>query len=238
MENITIDYCFTLADGSKREFNIELAGENLGLIQNLPTPLPEWTALDFHQCPNCPLEKKRSPHCPLAVSLVEIVNRFNDILSFEQVHLDVKTKERIVSQDMSAQRGLSSLMGLVIATSGCPHTDFLKPMARFHLPLANKEETLYRATSMYLLGQYMCKKNGGNGCLELDGLSHIYNNLQVLNGSVSRRLNAVTKTDASLNAIIILDVFTNTLPRSIEKSLKEIEFLFSAFLKGQQQSAD
>ena len=92
MENITIDYCFTLADGSKREFNIELAGENLGLIQNLQTPLPEWTALDFHQCPNCPLEKTSSPHCPLAVSIVDIVNRFDDILSFEQVHLDVKTK--------------------------------------------------------------------------------------------------------------------------------------------------
>jgi hypothetical protein len=234
MENITVTYCFTLADGSKRNFDLKLGGEHFGLIQNALDPLPQWTELDFHQCPHCPLKITDSPHCPLSVSIADIVNRFDDIISFEQIHLDVITHERVISQDMSAQRGLSSLLGLVIATSGCPHTAFFKPMARFHLPLANKEETLYRATSMYLLAQYFLKKNGGNGRLELEGLSQIYNDLQVLNTAVSQRLKSVTKTDVSLNAIIILDVYTNTLPRSIEKSLKEIEYLFSAFFNRKQ----
>jgi hypothetical protein len=40
-----------------------------------------------------------------------------------------------------------------VATSGCRYTAYFKPMARFHLPFANEEETAYRAISMYLLSQ-------------------------------------------------------------------------------------
>jgi hypothetical protein len=34
----------------------------------------------------------------------------------------------------------------------------VKPMARFHLPLASEEETIYRATTMYLLAQYFLRE--------------------------------------------------------------------------------
>ena len=37
-----------------------------------------------------------------------------------------------------------------MALSGCPVLEQLKPMARFHLPFASVEETIYRAASMYL----------------------------------------------------------------------------------------
>ena len=57
-----------------------------------------------------------------------------------------------------------------MATSGCPHMDFFKPMARFHLPLANAEETVYRATSMYLLAQYFLQREGKEADMELEGL--------------------------------------------------------------------
>jgi hypothetical protein len=45
-------------------------------------------------------------------------------------------------------------MGLLIAGSSCPYTHFFKPMARFHLPFANKDETLWRAAATYLLARY------------------------------------------------------------------------------------
>ena len=42
-----------------------------------------------------------------------------------------------------------------MATAGCPWTDRLRPMARFHLPFANEAETVYRSVSMYLLSREM-----------------------------------------------------------------------------------
>ena len=53
-----------------------------------------------------------------------------------------------------------SLIGIYMVTSGCPIMDKLRPMARFHLPFASTEETIYRAISTYLLGQYFLEQKG------------------------------------------------------------------------------
>jgi len=65
-------------------------------------------------------------------------------------------------------------MGLVIATSGCPHTLFLKPMARFHLPLASVTETIYRASAMYLTAQYFLKQDGKEVDFSLNNIRKIF----------------------------------------------------------------
>ena len=121
------------------------------------------------------------------------------------------------------------MMGLVIATSGCPHAAFFKPMARFHLPLASKEETIFRATSMYLLAQYFLNQSGKSADLELKELSMIYDNMQVVNLAIAERLRAATITDSSINAIVILDNYAKSLPFAIEKSLQDIRYLFASY---------
>jgi len=121
-------------------------------------------------------------------------------------------------------------MGFVIAVSGCPHTAFFKSMARFNLPLSTKEETVYRATSTYLLAQYFLKKMEQKADLELDGLKQIYQNIMVINTSVAERLRAASKTDSSINAIILLNVYANAIPFVIEESLEEISYLFKPYL--------
>lgn len=88
------------------------------------------------------------------------------------------TTERTVSAETSAQQGLGSLLGLIMATSGCPHTVFFKPMARFHLPFSNESETIYRAVSMYLLSQYFTTREGAPIDAGLDGLRDIYDKIQ------------------------------------------------------------
>jgi len=208
---------------------LRLDVQRLELLGNNPENLPPWTNLDFHQCPNCPLTPQTHPHCPLATSLVNIVKRFESTLSYDEIHLEVVTEERSVFHDTTAQKGIGSLMGLVIATSACPHTAFFKPMARFHLPLANKEETIYRATSMYLLAQYFLKKQGHNADFDLKGLTKIYKNVQTINIAIANRLRAATETDSSVNALIFLDIFAKSLPYIIEESLEEIRHLFTPF---------
>ena len=230
MGTITIQYCFRLAEDAQEIFDLRLDAENLELVGNIPEILPTWTNLDFHQCPNCPLSISTYSHCPVAVNIVNIVKRFDGILSYDKIYIDVTTEERCISQYTTAQRGISSLMGLVIATSGCPHTIFFKPMARFHLPLASEEETMYRAMSMYLLAQYFLKKEGKEADFELEGLKEIYNNIQLVNIAIAKRLRAATETDSSVNALIMLDTYAKALPYFIEEALEEIRYLFTPYL--------
>ena len=163
MDHILFKYCFRLPGGTEEIFPLELDAQSLELITDILCDPPQWTLLDFHQCPHCPLTPRKSTTCPLMANLANIVSRFDNILSYDEIDLEVIMDMRRVSNRTTAQRGLSSLMGFVIASSGCPHTHFFKPMVRFHLPLASEEETIYRAVSMYLLAQYFLRKDGRDG---------------------------------------------------------------------------
>ena len=229
MNTIVIKYCFRFPDNSSEEFKLELNPLNLELTGNIPQSLPKWTKLDFHQCPHCPLDVGTDPYCPLAANIVNIVLRFNGLISYDKIWVDVITQERRITQYTTAQKAISSMMGFVIATCGCPHTAFFKAMGRFHLPLASNEETLFRATSMYLLAQYFLKMEGHPAKLELEGLTKIYRNMQIVNVAIANRLRSTSISDSSINAIVILDNFAKSLPHAIEKSLKDLRHLFLPF---------
>jgi hypothetical protein len=226
---LSIAYTFRRDDGREDKFALTLDPQTLLLTGNEPAEVPPWTALGFHQCPNCPLAAAEHPQCPLALNLVNIVRSFDGLVSYAKIDLTVVTGERTVHQETTAQVAISSFMGLVIATSGCPHTVYLRPMARYHLPLASRDETIYRATSMYLLAQYFVKKAGGRAELELEGLSRIYQEMGTVNIAVAKRLREASRSDSSVNAIVVLDAYGKTVGMVIEDSLQQIEPLFAAF---------
>lgn len=231
METVTIQYYFTFPDGSQENIDLCLNAENLELLG--PTTrkeFPAWTKLIFHQCLNCPLTPDTHPYCPVALNILNLVRRFDRFISYEEVHMVVITDERIVSQATTAQKALSSLMGVVIANSGCPHTTFFRPMARFHLPLASVEETIFRATSMYLLSQYFLKQEGRTADLDLNGLQRIYDDIHVVNRAMAERLRYASSTDLSANAVILLDLYAQAFPHAFSKTLHNIRHLFTPFL--------
>jgi len=228
----SIEYRFSFADGTQDTFLLQFDEENLTLLlEDLPDPLPKWAELCFYQCPNCPLLPAESPYCPFAARIANIVRRFDKFMSYDKVHMTVVTRERTISQDTSAQQGVSSLLGLVIANSGCPHTAFFRPMAHFHQPLANVEETIFRAASMYLLSQYFAKQEGRKASLELDGLEEIYQNIHVVNIAMANRLRAAGSSDLPANAVILLDLYALDFPHRIEKILEGLRHLFTPFLE-------
>jgi len=231
MESIKIRYHFKLSDNRDEVIDLHLDAKTLDLMNEIPAQLPSWTNLDFHRCPNCLLTVKSHSNCPVAIHLVKLLKVFEELLSYDTIHVDIITPQRIISRETSAQKGVSSLMGLIMATSGCPHMDFFKPMARFHLPLASVEETIYRATSMYLLAQYFLRKEGKDADLELEGLKRIYRNIQLINVSMAERLRAITDKDVALNSLTILDIFAQTLPFAIEESLEDVRYLFTAYFQ-------
>jgi hypothetical protein len=231
MKTINIRYLFRLPDNREEVIDVHLDPQSLDLLNDVPANMPYWTTLDFHQCPNCLLTVKSNPQCPVAVHFVKLLGIFQNLLSYDVIHVDITTPQRVTSRETTAQKGVSSLMGLIMATSGCPHMDFFKPMARFHLPLANAEETIYRATSMYLLAQYFLRREGKEADMELEGLKKIYSNIQIINESMAERLRAISEKDVALNSLIILDVFGQTLTFVIEDSLEEVRYLFEPYFK-------
>jgi hypothetical protein len=229
---LNIQYRLHFTDDSERLFELHLDRQTLQLIPADANEYPSWTTLDNHRCPHCPLDAKTHPHCPAACAITDIVSVSDDQFSYTQVNVEVRTPERLVTAETTLQRAVSSLIGLALATSGCPHTAFFKPMARFHLPFASEEETIYRATSMYLLAQYFRRKQGDEADMDLSGLAEIYRNLQVVNMHMARRLRAASDKDATVNAVVILDMFAKALPYTIDESLQEIRYLFSSYLDG------
>lgn len=230
METISIEYSFTLANGSKEVFDLQLDPKSLSLRGITHENLPSWTKLEFHQCSHCPLTKDTYPRCPLSVNLVKIVERFGRLISYDEIQVEVLTEERHVTQKIAAHEGISSLMGLVIATSECPHTDFFKPMARFHLPFATHEETIWRAIGTYLITQYFLNVQGKGIDLRLDGLTKIYDNIEILNAAIVKRLRDASKEDSTINALIHLDIFAKLLAPGLQESLNILQKIFTPFL--------
>lgn len=230
MKTLDFSYIFTLEDQKKEIFNLHLDSETLKLITTLPPSLPEWVQLDFHQCPHCPLDVKHSPNCPVALNLLGITQRFDQLLSYDYVHIHVDTQDRSISQDTTVQRGLSSLLGLLMATSGCPLMDFFKIMARFHLPFASTEETIWRAISTYMLAHYFLKKENVTFEFDFQNLSDIYTQIQLVNRTMAERLRKACQQDSMVNALILLDLFAKEIVPVIEESLDEIRQYFLPLL--------
>lgn len=224
-------YIFKRPDAAPESFDVHLDSDTLAVDQPLPDPLPDWTRLDHHQCPHCPLDPATTRHCPLAARLVHINEALSSLVSHEPMTVEVQTPERTVTRTTTAQQGISALMGLLIPGSGCPHTRFFRPMARFHLPFASEEETIYRAASMYLLAQYFVDRDGGEADMDLSGLDGIYRNIQQVNNHIARRLRDASENDSTVNAVVLLDMFARTLPFVIEESVEELRHLFRPFLE-------
>lgn len=225
-----IEYIFTLPDGSREVFLFQLDSATLELQGTRPLFLPTWTELGNHRCANCPLNPATHSHCPLAATLVPVVHRLDGLLSWDQIRIEVVSAERTISQQTSAQRAIGSMLGLINSVSGCPHLAYFRPMARFHLPFATREETVYRATSMYLLAQYFRAHSGQAPDFDLHGLQQIYHNVQTVNADMVARLRHATESDYMVNAVVFLDLYAIAVQQTIVAQLDEIRHWFDHYL--------
>jgi len=230
MNPIVVEYRFQLEDEQEYVYGFEIDAQTLQVINDKSEDLPSWTQLANHQCPNCPLDNKRVPTCPAALNMVGLVSRFDQLLSHDKAKVLVNTAERTISSDTTIQHGVCSLMGLLMAASNCPLTAFFKPMARFHLPFASTDETIWRATSTYVLSQYFLCREGRDPDLVFKGLSRMYNEIQTVNIAFAKRLRSACRQDPMVNAIILLDMFAKSMPSAIEESLEELQHLFLPLL--------
>jgi len=230
-EKMTIKYCFHFSGEKKLTYDFCLDQETANFRPAVHASPPDWAILSRHQCPHCPLQEKDVLYCPVAADISVLAKDWAKIISYDQVKLDVTFNRRIVSSETSAQQALSSLLGLIMATSDCPFTQFFRPMARFHLPLASQEETTFRAVSTFLIAQYYLKKDGEFVTDEnLDGLREIYENMEIINCHIAERLRDAMDEDATLNALVLLDCFAKVFPFYVEEVLDHMRTTFEPSL--------
>jgi hypothetical protein len=226
---VSFRYKFSFDNGEKKEFDIVLNESSLEIVSEPHREIPDWAKLDYFPCENCPLIGKVE-YCPVAVNLANFVESFQDIVSYENATMSVETLERTYVKETSVQKGLSSVIGIVMVTSNCPVMDELRPMTRFHLPFATTQETLFRAISYYLTRQYFVMMEGNEPDWKLEKLIEIYKEVSAVNLGISKRIAQASQKDANVNAIVILHSFGDSIGFFIENGLKEMKYLFEKYL--------
>ncbi|MBI4342740.1 MAG: MBL fold metallo-hydrolase [Candidatus Omnitrophica bacterium] len=235
---LTFHYTFTFDDGQAKRFTISLNPDTLELIPAKRDAFPNWTALTHCQCSNCPLNNDREMRCPAAVGLIDLVDTFGRSLSTEQVSVSIETEARNYTKRALLPEAVSSLIGILMVTSGCPVMAKLRPMVRFHLPFATLDETRFRVISMYLLAQYFAEKHGKAPDWDLKELPKLYEEIHAVNLEFFKRLSEMEIEDANLNAIVRLDTFGQSVSFTIDSQLLEdLDRVFESYLSAPQGSS-
>ena len=226
----TVRYYFELPGNVTHDFAFDLNTETFQ-VETGPRPhQPEWTKLGYQQCRHCPLSD--AEYCPVAANICNIILPMGATISFETVTCRVVMEERTSLTTTSAQEALRSLMQFVISASSCPHTDFLKPLARFHVPFASLEEVVSRLASTYLLFQYFRKEQGHEFDHGLNGLYEFCKNFEIIGMAMAERLKAETLAgDAGPNALVILHGFSQFIQIYIDHHLDIIRPAFEPALQ-------
>ncbi|PXA03169.1 hypothetical protein DDZ13_13170 [Coraliomargarita sinensis] len=210
-----VRYSFKLAKA--REVVFDVATEPHELDQS--HDFPEWARLGFEQCACCPLKEKDCAYCPAAKQINEVMESFADHDSTESVKVTVKTAERTYYEECDLQVGINSMLGLMMATSGCPVLKPLGAMASFHIPFCTTRETLHRTVGSYLIQQYFKQLKGDVPDWEMKELKELYDLLEGLNRDFSKRIQKSSCSDAVSNAVVMFFATSVVVASSLDQQL-------------------
>ena len=218
MDNIT--YNLKLKDGKEYTFDVDIDRQDRREETNKETH-SFWIQLSYNQCSNCPLQASTHTYCPSALDLEEIAKKFADIISTERADVWVHTKNRSFFKNCDVQEALKSIFGLIMASGSCPILSRLKPLAHFHLPFADLEETVHRLVGTYLIKQHLIFREGKNDPdWDLKGVEKLYSELEIVNVHFIYRLRDASKKDASSNALYIFVTLTGLIAMDINKAIE------------------
>ncbi|MCG2579522.1 MAG: hypothetical protein KA296_01485 [Marinobacter sp.] len=214
---MNVNYCFRFQDGRQVDFKVT------SQPAEVVSPLPSWARLEHCQCSNCPLKPEDSPHCPAATEILPVVTAFQADEAYQKVDVSVTDERRTYSKSTSLEEALRSLLGLKMATSGCPVLGELKSMAVHHLPFASTDEFIMRSVSHYLLQQYFAKRNHKEPDWELQGLVERNQRLQLVNQALWQRIHSVCEGDSNLKALLNFFSMASSVSFSLESQLRKLE---------------
>ena len=208
------------------EISIDLDPATLLCVSPPVLDLP-WTELAYNQCSNCPLKTSEVKTCPLAGRIAPVVTALADLTSTDEVSYEVEVGTEVTfSGKATAQAIGGAVLGLLCASSGCPHTKFMRQMSWFHRPLSSKDEVMFRLLGNYLISEYFKHAEGLEADFNLSGLIDDYANLSIVNRALADRVRAGSTCDAVINAIVMLDVFTMSVPLAVKSKFKSLRKVY------------
>lgn len=210
-----ISYYFRLASGNEHRFDVDFERPAAS------GPLPDWTLLETDKCDNCPLASGPGVRCPAAADLVPVIERFSALASVDNIDVRVVNAQYESRKHTDTQTALSALMGLILATSGCPILSRMRPLAHTHLPFSSDTEMVYRIAAMHLFDCFLSGKTP-----DLNGLGDFFADIDKLNKAFAQRIKRATQRDASINALVVLHARSMLASLSIDDRLDEIRGWF------------
>jgi hypothetical protein len=215
MNDGAVRYIFQLQD---QEVTFDVETDPHGVESD--AEFPDWARLEHRQCACCPLKTSDCKYCPVATRMHGLLEAFSDNKSTERVEVTVETPARNYSHECDLQVGINSLMGLMMATSGCPVLKELGAMASFHIPFCSTRETLHRTVGSYLTKQYFVQLDGGAPDWQLKHLKELYEVLEGLNQDFSKRIKDSSSSDAVSNAVIMFFATSVVVASSLDQQLQ------------------
>jgi hypothetical protein len=223
-------YKFNFQDQISVSFEIKINHQSLLIENDVSHSNKSWTRLENFKCPNCPLNEAEIEYCPLAKNLAGVLDFFNNLPSYREAKVSVETNERITYKQTTVQVGVGSLIGIIMASSGCPVIGVLRPLVRFHLPFASLEETEYRVFSTYVFAQYFKYITGDKPDWDLSKLKAAYEQIQIVNKNIVNKLSDVELNDTSRNAVVTLSSFAEYIIFNLEdKEYIHLKDVFNSF---------
>lgn len=224
MDKRIYTYHFKDKDDGDLTYEVAVDGETFQLIEDADEGLPSWTDLKYQQCEHCPLKADEHPSCPVAKNVHKLISTFESTKSIEVCEVLVEVPERVYSKHTDIQTGLGSLFGLIMASSACPSLEFLRPMARFHLPFATMKETIFRSMGNILIKFYLdgdISKQEVNATL-MAKYAEVNNVNNFLIKRIEHLINRKEAGDADQNAIVVLDTLAVLLTMELGSNMKSL----------------
>jgi hypothetical protein len=221
---IQYHYVIQTRSGVVRSLTVMLDPESLRLLEPEGGWVrPAWAELKFNQCSACPLDASTVTHCPAALALAPLVKLGSGLNTDDTVQASVFSAERTYVKGTTLTGALSSLLGLLMAASGCPALERLRPLARNHLPFATLEETAFRVYGLHLLTQHLRQEASREPDWAMRRLARIYERVRQVNAEFSARFRAAGGMDAALAALANLDKTASMIPYVINETFGDLK---------------
>jgi len=223
-----ISYTFIFDEQTQISFKVEEDSDTSE--ERTGANIPPWVALESHKCDLCTIAEGSRKTCPAALSIQPVVESFSTRISYEEVMVIVDGSRGRLETTLPTQAAARSLIGLLMALSGCPVMRKLRPMAHYHLPFGTREHTIFRFVGMYLTAQYLRSADNKEPDWTLKGLLQLFRELHQVNKQLANRIRDASEQDATVNSIIFLDTFATAAEMDVEESLEELSPAFAAYL--------
>jgi hypothetical protein len=185
-----------------------------------PSGASEYMGADCRAC------ERHYGRCKAETAIVDVAERFDDLHSTDRITTEVTIEGRTVSLESPAPRALASLMGLLMASSGCPRLIPFRAMALFHQPFATAEENVVRAAGFWLI---RCWTQGTTTDESpFTALQEVWDSLEDVNRHVGEKLLARTSSDAASNGIAFLDVLAKMGTLGLDSALDMLRPVLTA----------